>query len=82
MIGLTGLAEAANLGGSDSGGSASISGAAPDSVGGDVVGINNQNNRPTDININITGGLADRDTAEAIADSLREYFGDGGRQFA
>jgi len=37
---------------------------------------------PTNINITIEGGVADRDTAEAIADSLRQYIADGGRGIA
>ncbi len=84
LIGLGGVAEAANLsGGADDISSGTLSGGAIDSVGGDVFGVNNQRqDSPTNININITGGIADRDTAETIADSLREYLRDGGRSIA
>lgn len=38
-------------------------------------------NFPSNVNINITGGAFDRDTAEKMAESLRELFADGGRQY-
>lgn len=69
------------------GGGGSVSGATTGGSVADLTDVPSQaetqrtSGLPSDINIVIEGGVADRDTAQAIADSLRDLFNDGGRAF-
>jgi len=80
FIGATGAVQLAGLG--DGGGGGSVGSSTTETSQQLDTALERQSGVPGSININITGGIADRETAEAIAESLRELFADGGRQFA